>query len=126
MWTLGDWKDADGDKRSRKLPAVEITWEARQVRCRSTDCVGPPRGSSADVGVAAEPFDLSVALRKLLGTHKTNPKRTKNLKGSSREQKKGAQQEQGGDFARFDLVLYLARIGMPRRPVELSDSGKKS
>jgi len=69
-----------------------------------------PRVETPEVGVAAERFDRSLAPWKLLGTRKTNPKRAKNLRPAAGN-KKGAQQEHGGPFARFDLVLCLAWIG---------------
>lgn len=69
-----------------------------------------PRVEAPEVGVAAERFDRSLAPWKLLGTRKTNPKRAKNLRPAAGN-KKGAQQEHGGYFARFDLVLCLAWIG---------------
>ena len=111
-----DWKGADGDKRSGKLPAVEIHLGSGESQLPKHGLCWPPPDRGAEVGAAAEQFDLSLALWKLLGTRKTNPKRTKNLKASSREQK-GAPQEHGGHFARFDLVLCLAWIGMSNHAV---------
>ena len=102
-----DWKGADGDKRSGKLPAVEIQRGKSVAEAR---IVLVPPVETPEVGVAAERFDRSLAPWKLLGTRKTNPKRAKNLRPAAGN-KKGAQQEHGGYFARFDLVLCLAWIG---------------
>ena len=108
-----DWKGADGDKRNGKLPAVEIQRGKSVAEAR---IVLVPPVETPEVGVAAERFDRSLAPWKLLGTRKTNPKRAKNLRPAAGN-KKGAQQEHGGYFARFDLVLCLAWIGISNHAV---------
>lgn len=86
------WKDGDRDKRSGKLPAVEITWEA----CRGTDGVGPPPGSRRGGRSSRRTVRPYSCAPKAARYARDEPEESEELKGQQPGTKKGAQQEQGG------------------------------